>query len=431
MRFLRRLSQALPLRSLTRPLVGIACLAVAVLLLPHPSYAQRLDPVVRDGFLNDPLSDSPRDPLLPEPVVERELSPLERYELEQGMLRLDQEAQAALLAGDAETAFMNWMRLVRLRRLFGPAAELDAIAYVSQLAWDNQRSIEIQLLTLRLREIWALAQPLAEKADGDSEESGERIQLDETQLIQVASSFQTLRDRDFAIALQQHLVDLAAAQGDEDTRHQRLNDLGAMQLQWFYYAEATELYAQLAANAKADDDPEQQIFFLTQQAYSAQQAEDYASAIPPQLELLALYRELGQSDREPALEIEIARNYRRLNQFEAALTYYRIAYATAQQLEQYGHSGNVLRDLGELYQSLDRLDDALEMYTLLVRVEEQSYNYYGMMHAYDQLGQIYRTQGNQANARQAFETGLRLAQQLDHQQDYFREQILTVQPDMT
>ncbi|MEO0541176.1 MAG: tetratricopeptide repeat protein [Cyanobacteria bacterium P01_A01_bin.105] len=399
-------------------------------VLPLVSYAQRLDPVVRDGFLSDPLSESPRDPLLPEPVVERDLSPLERYELEQGLLTLDQEAQAALLAGDVETAFANWIRLVRLRRLFGTPAELDAIAYVSQLAWDNQRSLEIQLLTLRLRQIWALAQPPTEKAGRQEEVEGEPIQLDEPQVVQVATTFQTLRDSESAIALQQHLVELATAQGDDELRQQRLTDLGALQLQWFHYAEATELYGQLAAAAKADDNRVQQIFYLTQQAYSAEQGEDYASAIPPQTERLAIYRALGQSEREPALEVAIARNYRRLEQFEPALTYYRIAYATAQQLEQYSLSSTVLKDLGELYLSLEQLDSALEMYTLLVRVEEQSYSYTGMMHAYDQLGQIYRTQGDRASALRAFEAGLQLAEQLEHQQDYFREQILTVQPDV-
>ena len=50
---------------------------VALMLMSLPAYGQRLDPVLLDAFLTNPLEAEPRDPLLPTPVVDRRLSPLD------------------------------------------------------------------------------------------------------------------------------------------------------------------------------------------------------------------------------------------------------------------------------------------------------------------------------------------------------------------
>ncbi|NEP16103.1 MAG: tetratricopeptide repeat protein [Leptolyngbya sp. SIO4C1] len=406
----RRLSSRL-----SRPLASLLGVLAASLWLSLPVWAQRLDPAVRDSFLSDPLTASPRDPLLPELKVERPLSPLELYALEQELDALNQEAQTLLAAGQPMAAFEQWRREVRLRRLLGTEAELAAIERIAPLAWSAQQSVDLQLLALRLRQIW---QPqLADKVVLDLDETPTASPLGDEQLVRLASVFQTLRDGNAAIAIYQQLVERA---GRPTVRLARLTQLAGLQQQWFRFAAAAENYQTLAAAA---DDAEQQMEFLKQLAYSAQQAEDYAQAIAAQTQLLRRYRQLGLAEQEAPVEIAIAQNYRRLRQFEPALTYYRLAYRTAQQLAQFGYSATVLKELGELYVERGQLNEAITMYNLLVRVEQQSYNYYGVMHAYDQLGQIYRTQGNVANAIAAFEAGLRFAEQLDYQQDYFREQL--------
>ena len=385
--------------------VGIA---TALLLITQAGYAQRLDPELKASFLADPLSDNPRDPLLPTPAVERDLSPLEILDLEAGLTRLDQEARILLRGDDVDEAFERWMREARLQRFFGVDAELEALERISQFAWDAQRSTEVRLLSARVRQLLPT------------------IEEDEARLTQIAGISETLRDTTTTAAAYRQLAALAAEQGDGVTQRQRLEQLAAFHLEWFEFPEAATVYEQLLADATARNAVEQQIAYLEEVIYSYQSNESYAQAIQAQTDLLALYRSEGQVEREPALEVAIARNYRALNQPENAIDYYRLAYSTAQRLQQYGYSSTVLQDLGELYTSLNRYEDAVSMYNLLVNVEQQSYNHYGIMDAYDHLGQIYRSQGDKTNARVAFTAGLAFAEALDYRQDYFQEQIETV-----
>jgi len=57
---------------------------------------------------------------------------------------------------------------------------------------------------------------------------------------------------------------------------------------------------------------------------------------------------------------------------------------------------------------------------------EQAVNVYGMMNTYDQIGQINIKRGNYSEALAAFENGLDLAKELQHQEDYFNQQIALV-----
>jgi hypothetical protein len=137
-----------------RPWGWLLALALGHLVLPTlPTWAQALPAGLRDEFLASPLEDEPRDPLLPTPVVDRPLSPLEQYALE---LDLDALALAAeQLAADGETAAATeaWMREVRLRRLLGVEAELQAMGRVAQWLRDRGSTQQLQLLTARLDEI--------------------------------------------------------------------------------------------------------------------------------------------------------------------------------------------------------------------------------------------------------------------------------------
>ena len=377
--------------------------------------AQRLDPDQLQEFLSDPLADRPRDPALPQPAVDRSLSPLELYQLDETLDNIDARAEVLLdseVAEAADDAFDLWLREVRLRRVLGRDAELTALERVVPLAWNNQRGQAIQLLTQRLRVIW------------NNTTQSEAIAVDLERLLEL---FVILRDENAVIAITRGLADQAAAQGDGITQRQRLAELGEAYLAWFEFDKAATVYASLVNDAAIRTSPVQERALLEQLIYSYQQNQRYEAAIPHQERLLGLYRTAGLAESEVPLGIAIARNYRTLENYPRAVEYYQLAYRTAQQLQQYGYSSEVLQDLGALYRDLEQFRDAITMYNLLVRVEQQSYNHYGILLAYDQLGQIYTELDEPENALVAYRAGLAFAEALNHRQDYFQAQIAALE----
>ncbi|MBE9076868.1 hypothetical protein IQ241_06095 [Romeria aff. gracilis LEGE 07310] len=413
------------LRPVLRPLQAIACQAALLLTLAQPSLAQSIDPQLRQDFLSDPLTETPRDPLLPSPVVERPLSPLERSRLSQALDELNREAQQRLAVGQVDAAFEIWRRELRLRRALGRSAELAAISRVGPIAWQQERPVEVQLLTLRLREIVTAAQPGADEDRNEIDEDEDVLAppLNEAQLETVAETFRVLRAVDDAIAAYEQLAQLAADRGDGLAQRRRLNILAQIHLDWFRFADAAEVYRRLLADARIQNSLEQQEFYLIQLVYSYQQGDSLTNAIRAQTDLLAVYQRQGRIAQYPPLELAIARNYRDLNRPNDAIAYYRAAYVAAQQLQQFSFASQVLQDLGQLYATQGQTEEALLAYNLLVKAEQQSYNTYGEMNAYDAIGQLQRSQGNSFEALQAFERGLVLANRLSYRQDYFTEQI--------
>ena len=401
---------------------------------PPVAQAQQLDPQQRQDFLADPL-DEPRDPLLPVLIVDRALSPLEIRALRNDLDELQQKAEALLQTGDAQEAFDLLLREVRLRRIFGINAELDAIERVANLAWQQQRPVTIQLLTLRTQAIWNAAKtslgiepeavlggtsPGVEK---DSPISGVPL-ADKVALTQLADIFTTLRDIDSAVEVYQQLIALSEDDGQSVTAQKIV--LAELNLEWFKFADAADVYLDLLNQEKdgqTDSPSTREIFYLERLAYSYQQAESLPNALRAQTDLLDKYVAIGEEERLPNLLVVIAQNYQTIDQPNNAITYYRSAYAAAQQLEQFSFSAKVLEELGQLYRSVDDIDEAIISYNLLILVERQAYNDYGIMNAYDNLGQIYREQGELSNALRAFQQGLAFADRLSLRVVYFTEQI--------
>lgn len=377
----------------------------ALALLSLPVYGQRLDPVLLDAFLTSPLEAEPRDPLLPMTVIDRPLSPLELYELELELFAMDSQARQLWLADQPDAAFELWMREVYLRRLFGVEAELEALNRIGQQAWNAQRSQEIRLMSVRLERIWE-----AEK---------ETAPLDRVEII--ANIAQTLRMRDTSTEVYQQLITMTAK--DEPVQHSWVVVLASHYLQWFDFDNAAQLYTQLAEQAKVEGNTVEHTQYLKDLIYSYQQARDYAQVLPAQSELLQVYRTTGQNDREPPLEIDIARNFRAIGVYPQALDYYNLAYVTAQSLRLYGHVSTVLKDLGDLYAEQGLTNEALTMYNLLVRAEQQAFNQHGILEAYDRLGQLYLSIGDTDNAVIAFRAGVAFAESLKYREAYFRGQV--------
>ena len=388
-------------QNLGKPLAGLAALT----LLSLPAYGQRLDPVLLDAFLLNPLAAEPRDPLLPTTAVERPLSPLELYDLEVALFQLDAQAQALLLAGQPDEAFALWMREVQLRRVFGIEAELEALNRIRQQAWNAQRSQEIRLMAVRLKRIWEM-----EKATA----SLERVEI-------IATIAQTLRMRDTSTEIYQQLIEMTTADPADQQDWKAI--LAAHYLQWFQFDNAVPLYTQLADRAKAAGNTLEHTQYLKDLIYSYQESKKYAQALPVQTELLRLYRATGQSEFEPPLEIDMARNFRALGANPQAVEYYNLAYVTAQRLQLYGHVSTVLRELGDLYAEQGLNNEALTMYNLLVRAEQQAYNQHGILEAYDRLGQLYLKVGDTSNALVAFRAGVAFSESLKYREAYFRGEV--------
>lgn len=393
--------------------------------------AQLLDPQERQDFLADP-SDEPRDPLLPDLAIDRALSPLEMSKLTADLDELQRRATLLLQTGETQPAFDLLLREVRLRRLFGISAELDAIERLANLAWNRQRPVTIQLLTLRAQAIWNAAKTdlgiesepvlggIAPGVPKDSPISGVPS-ADRAALTQLADIFTTLRDIDSAVGVYQQLIAMSAG-SDQTTTAQQIA-LAELNLTWFKFADAANVYLDLLDQAKRESNTAREIFYLERLVYSYQQAESWPNVLRSQTDLLDRYVVTGEVEKLPTLLVAIAQNYQTTGQPNDAIRYYRSAYTAAQQLDQFSFSAKVLRELGQLYRSVDDLDEALISYNMLILVEQQAYNAYGIMNAYDNLGQIYRTKGNLSEALRAFQQGLVFANRLDLQVAYFVDQI--------
>ncbi|MGI8936215.1 MAG: hypothetical protein ACR2FS_19305 [Phormidesmis sp.] len=406
--------------------------------------AQQVSPQLRQNFLSDPLTTKPRDPLLPMISVERPLSPLELSALSASLDQLNQTAQEQLAAGQTDAAFELLLRELRLRRIFGPVAEFNALSQTAALAWNQQRPVEVQLLTLRTREIWETVQAalgqiemprsLGEESPEALADNPERVLVsgdassDRAVLTAITQTFTTLRDIDSAVSVYETLIELTVAQGEDPTVQQQA--LAELHLAWFQFAEAADVYLALLNQARADGNQTEEVAYLERLAYSYQQADSLAYAVRAQTDLLALYQTQGELEKLPRLLVAIAQNYRALNLPDTAIEYYRSAYSAAQRFEQFSFSARVLQDLGALYETVALYDEALGAYNLLIPVEQQAYNDYGVMNAYDKIGQLQRRRGNPFEALKAFEQGLAIANRLDLRQAYFVEQIESVTPSL-
>ncbi|MEO0886447.1 MAG: hypothetical protein AAFY54_10990 [Cyanobacteria bacterium J06648_10] len=409
-------------------------IAIGVCWVPD-AIAQQVSPELRDAFLSDPLESEPLDPLLPVLPVEREYSPLEKQAIAADLDKLNQAAQELLQQEQLNAAFGLWRRELKLRRVIGTTEEFEAIQRVAAIAWAQQRQPDVQLLTLRTREIWeAIKTSLGTEEETmlggpdtgvpqDSLISGAPT-ADIAILTELGQTFTVLRDIDSAVEVYQQLIVLAADRPAEKAVQQLT--LAELHLEWFQFAEATNTYLALLETARASSDQAAEIAYLERLAYTYQQAKSLPNAVRAQTDLLEIYQGLGRADEFPELMVAIAQNYRTLNLHTSAIDYYRAAYRAAQRFEQFSFSAQALKDLGSLYESLALTDEALGAYTLLVPVEEQAYNDYGVMNAYDNIGQLQRRKGNPLEALKAFEKALVIANRLGLSKEYFIEQIESV-----
>ena len=386
--------------------------------LGNSAQAQVLRPEVRDPFLADPLEDDPRDPLLPTPLVDRPLSPLELFTLEQDLNQLAREAEA--LAEDtedtedteaAENALDLWMREVRLRRVLGLDAELEAMDRVAQWMRDRSATQELQRLSARLDQILPTLDPTQTH--------------DRERLERMATIYTTLGNVEAAAALHRTLAEVALARGEAEEHRAQLEALALLYDDWFYFLEAAATYGELVALVQTQDNPDNDdLRFWVRQIENLEAAQQFAAALDVQQSLLRRYRaDETLWPRMAALQYAIANNYQRVGDVVQASRQYPVAYTNAIEGEQFEIAAQTLRALADLYRQLDRWPDVDYLYQQLLAVERQALDAYGLMETFDQIGQLYEQADNPNGALQAYEEGLLLAHQLHHRQDYFAAQI--------
>lgn len=357
------------------------------------------------------------DPLLPQLIVDRPYSPLERLALRQALDDLQRQGEVLYQAKQTSAAFEIWYRELRLRRVLGVEEEVPALARVGQIAWQENRGDDVRIITERLQAIEL------------------EVQLDVLQpvnfelLFSIAQAYQSMRVYTSAVALYTQLLTQVRSQQDVATEQIVLTGLADLHIAWFNFAEAAIAYEDLLKIARAANDPVAELNYLQQLAYVYQKGDQPAQAIAIQQQLLERYQlDPLLLSRITLLKIELGDNYRAIDRPDIAVASYQDAFTLAQSQQQYGFASESLYRLADLYTTLNRPLDALTVYQLLLTVNQQSYDVIGNMNVYDQIGQIYRTGGQQEPAIAAFQQALQLAQQLSYgaKATYFAEQIQLV-----
>lgn len=361
------------------------------------------------AFPPNPLEPDVTDPLYPELLVDRPLSPQERRVLTTALDELNAQATAQYQAGNIPGAIDLWLRELRLRRILGVQEEVPALARVGEVAWRESQTTEVRLVTERLQAI--------------EQEVWLQTPTDYALLTMIAQAYEQMRAIEPATALYQQLLARARQEGNVVQEQAILVSLGELYLIWFDYPNAAAAYLELLAMARSQGNPQLEIDYLEKLEFIYQQGRLLEEAIAIQQELVQRYEAMQALLELSPLKLAIGDNFVALGRPDLAAPSYQEAFSIARSVQQYGFAGDALRRLATLYRSLDRPNDALVVYQLLIDVAQQSYDQLSIMDTYDQIGQLHRDLGNTAQALQAFQRGLQIAQQLNYKISYFNTQI--------
>ncbi|MDJ0676627.1 MAG: tetratricopeptide repeat protein [Calothrix sp. MO_167.B42] len=396
----------------------ITTTTVVCIFCSSPTLAAKKKPEPPDKFPPNPLEITTPDPLLPRsPETKKPLTALEKQQLEPALDKLNQEAAAKLRAGDKVGAFDTWNRELRLRRYLGTLPEITALSRVGAIAYNQNNSQQVIYITQRLQEI---QKPLQEQTQPDLE------------ILQaLGQAYQQVRSPQLSLTAYEQILAMVRQKNDTAKEVETLTTIGELHFSWFDYPQAAATYEELLALANSGKNPNSQITYLQKLAYIYTQAKEFQKSINIKNQLVEIYRQNNNLQLIPGLKLAIASEYESLVKenpelIQEAFKNYQESYTTAWQLQQYARAGEALRKLIALYRSSGQIEDALQTSQILVQTEKLAANFYGLMNAYDQIGQIYVERKEYAKALTAFQTGLKFAQQLKHDENYFNQQIQKV-----
>jgi tetratricopeptide (TPR) repeat protein len=388
---------------------------VWVLSLPYPGVLAKT--VVEDLPPPLTLEDLKKDSLLPDLLVDRPLSPMERTALRQSLDRLSLDASRVLAAGNSPQAFEMWFREIRLRRYLGTLDETVSLGQVGEQAWREGLHLEVRLITDRLQAIQTqLQQPLTSD-----------ILRNQELLEAIALSYQQVRALPQAIALYTELADKARETGALDALEQDLQGLAQAYLGALKHpeaAKATEELLQLVHSQPFHPDQlllERQL--VENLVFLHEQAQEWDAAIANQEKLINLYQILTLENKVPAVEAAIARNQKAGGQEDLAIATYQQAYRSAQLANQLGIAQDVINDLIEIYRQRKEPRIVLRLYQLLVNLHSFSADDYGLMETYNRLGKFYLDYNGYGQALEVYGRALTIAQYLKHRETEFMTKI--------
>jgi tetratricopeptide (TPR) repeat protein len=360
-----------------------------------------------EEFKVNPLEITKPDPLLPRLPKRGTLSPEEQSRLQASIDELDAQAAALYQEKKADEAFEVWYRGLRLRRALGRVEEVQALGRVGEMAWQNTRKFDTQVITRRLQEI--------------QKEAEDQKALNLELLRTLGQAYQQVRFPEPAVKVYQQILTQERQQGDTQAQETTLKTLAQLNMDWFNYPQAAAIYEELLTQAQSRGDRVNELVYLEQLVYVYNKAQQPENAIRMKQKLAATYP--PTDPRVPALKIAIATDYEALNQPDPASQNYQDAYKLAWALRQWAYASEALQKLAALYHSHNQSDSALQVYDVLLKTQQQSYNFYGLMNTYDKMGQIYLEQKKYSQALDVFQKGMQLAKSLQYQENYFAEQL--------
>lgn len=363
----------------------------------------------------NPLELKKSDPLLRQDWKKQPLSQEERQQLKTALDELNAQAAAEYQAGNKIVAFEIWNRELRLRRVLGALEEVQALGRVGGLAWQDNQKDEIKVILERLQAI--------EQEDAKLRTKSAQKQINLPLLEALGQAYQQTRSPILAVNAYQQILASARQEQNRVKEEATLKTIAQLYMSRFDYEQAAIIYEELVKFAQAKGDTVNQATYIQQLAYVYEQAKKPENSVLMKQRLAENYVNSKDLSKLPQLKISIGTDYEALGKSEDASKNYQEAYSLAISLQQFAYASDALAKLGALYKSYDQIDYALEVYKVRLQVDQQSYDYYGLMNSYDQIGQIYVQQQKYTDAIAAFQAALKLAQSLKYQEDYFATQL--------
>ena len=376
---------------------------------------------------SNPLENVEPAPLLTPQEIDRPLTFLEKKIITKKIISLNNQAQVQLAAGNQERAFTLWYRELRLQQALGLTEEITALGRVGAIAWQQNLTPELNVISDRLL---AIKQQLTPEQN-----------LDSQLLANLGKAYRQVKDLDRATAIYQQILQNHRQAKNLQAEYNTLETLGKLYLDRFDYIQAASIYEDLLKSAqtqhaknnvngdsyvrnnKADQHSQQTKAYLNQLALIYERLSQPAKAIEIKQQLIKQYLQEQNNEQLAALNISLAVDYQILKQQKQAQNYYEKAFELAWSLQQFALAEESLQKLALLYQEYQQPTAALQVYQELIKVHQKSYSYYNLMDTYSQIGGIYKNLGNYQQALNAYQQGLKIAQSFNYRVDYFKHKI--------
>ncbi|TVQ51357.1 MAG: tetratricopeptide repeat protein [Spirulina sp. DLM2.Bin59] len=401
---------------LIRAILVLSLLGIVVPVQPAAAapleLAQRR-PRRAEDYLN-PLDIPPHtDPLLPDrlrqttpprrPAPLPPLEPGEQAQLARDLVDLATEAQRAFEQDQKERAYELWFRELRLRRLLGPIAEVEALARVGGMAWEENRNQDVAAISSRLEAIEAAA-------------SSEDLAL----IRALGQAYRQVRLYPNAVAMYERQL-ATLPPNALNQRSPLLKVVAELHRDWFQFERAIGVYQELLTMARSQFDLDNVQNYLGELAHLYDQTEQWQEAIATRETLLLAYGEKQRIERFAPLRMAMAANALALGNGEQASEFYQQAFTFAWAAQQYAYAGDALEALAQLYSDYGQVEEAINLYRERIKAAQYAYDRYAVMETYNRLAQLHRRQGNYTAALNALRSGREVALELGHREGYFEE----------